>query len=75
MGGLGGVYIDDTEVHTPPDGLVIVAIFAEKDTVVAASTSNITNLDGFSIAAEGQRPGRFTSIQLTSGIATAYYGV
>lgn len=73
----GGEYINDTAVHTNANGWF--AIQATEDTVLAAQSSNITNLDdictgqdGTTLAAGMVIYGNFTSIDLTSGAVIAY---
>lgn len=73
----GGEYINDTAVHTNANGWF--AIQATEDTVLAAQSSNITNLDdictgqdGTTLSAGTVLYGNFTSIDLTSGAVIAY---
>tara|TARA_R100000084_G_scaffold108244_2_gene70415 strand:+ start:415 stop:681 length:267 start_codon:yes stop_codon:yes gene_type:complete len=73
----GGIYINDTNVATNSKGWF--AIQATEDTVLAAQSSNITNLDdictgqdGTTLAAGMVLYGNFTSIDLTSGAVIAY---
>ena len=71
----GGIYINDTAVHTGK----FFAIQATEDTVLAAQASNITNLDDIctgqdstTLSAGTVLYGNFTSIDLTSGAVIAY---
>ena len=71
----GGEYISDTNVHTGN----WFAIQATEATVLAAQTSNISNLedichgsDATELAAGTVLYGNFTSIDLTSGAVIAY---
>ena len=71
----GGSYINDTAVHTG----TWFAIQATEATVLAAQSSNITNLDDIchgqdatSLAANTVIYGNFTSIDLQSGAVIAY---
>ena len=71
----GGEYINDTAVHTGK----FFAIQATEATVLAAQTSNITNLDDIctgqdatELAAGTVLYGNFSSITLTSGAVIAY---
>ena len=71
----GGIYINDTAVHTGK----FFAIQATEDTVLAAQSSNITNLDDIctgqdatTLSAGTCLYGNFTSIDLTSGAVIAY---
>ena len=73
----GGIYINDTNVATNANGWF--AIQATEDTVLAAQSSNITNLDAIctgqdatTLAAGMVLYGNFTSIDLTSGAIIAY---
>ena len=73
----GGGDINDTAVHNNTKGWF--AIQATEDTVLAAQSSNITNLDdictgqdGTPLAAGMVLYGNFTSIDLTSGAVIAY---
>ena len=73
----GGIYINDTNVATNANGWF--AIQATEDTVLAAQSSNITNLDdictgqdGTTLSAGMVLYGNFTSIDLTSGAVIAY---
>ena len=73
----GGAYINDTAVHTNSNGWF--AIQATEATVLAAQSSNITNLDDIctgqdatELAAGMVLYGNFTSIDLTSGAVIAY---
>lgn len=66
--------ISSTSAITPDEGNVFIAIQAEEDTVINACLGQ-THLDGASVLAEGIRYGRFTSIQLTSGVVIAYQGI
>ena len=73
----GGEYINDTAVHNNTKGWF--AIQATEDTVLAAQSSNITNLDdictgqdGTTLSAGMVLNGNFTSIDLTSGAVIAY---
>ena len=73
----GGEYINDTAVHTNANGWF--AIQATEDTVLAARSSNITNLDDIctgqdatTLSAGTVLYGNFTSIDLTSGAVIAY---
>ena len=71
----GGSYLNDTAVHTG----TWFAIQATEATVLAAQSSNITNLDDIchgqdatSLAANTVIYGNFTSIDLQSGAVIAY---
>lgn len=71
----GGSYLNDTAVHTG----TWFAIQATEATVLAAQSSNITNLDDIchgqdatSLAANTVIYGAFTSIDLQSGAVIAY---
>ena len=73
----GGIYINDTNVATNAN--VWFAIQATEDTVLAAQSSNITNLDDIctgqdatTLSAGTVLYGNFTSIDLTSGAVIAY---
>tara|TARA_R110002020_G_scaffold326442_1_gene542101 strand:+ start:110 stop:376 length:267 start_codon:yes stop_codon:yes gene_type:complete len=73
----GGIYINDTNVATNANGWF--AIQATEDTVLAAQSSNITNLDDIctgqdatTLSAGTVLYGNFTSIDLTSGAVIAY---
>ena len=71
----GGQYINGTGAVTGD----FFAIQATEDTVLAAQSSNITNLanifsgvDGTTLSAGTVLYGRFTSVTLTSGAVIAY---
>lgn len=71
----GGEYINDTVAHTGN----FFAIQATEETVLAAQSSNITNLDDIctgqdatALAAGTVICGNFTSVTLTSGAVIAY---
>jgi len=71
----GGIYINDTAANTGK----FFAIQATEATVLAAQTSNITNLDDIctgqdatELAAGTVLYGNFSSITLTSGAVIAY---
>ena len=71
----GGIFIKDTDVHTGN----WFAIQATEATVLAAQSSNISNLDDLctgqdatSLAANTVLYGNFTSVTLTSGAVIAY---
>ena len=71
----GGEYINDTAAHAGS----FFAIQATEDTVLAAQSSNITNLDdictgqdGTTLTAGTVLYGNFSSITLTSGAVIAY---
>ena len=71
----GGIYINDTAVHTGK----FFAILATEETVIASKTSNITNLsditnsqDGTILSANTAIYGNISSITLTSGAVIAY---
>ena len=73
----GGIYINDTNVATNANGWF--AIQATEDTVLAAQSSNITNLDDIctgqhatTLSAGTVLYGNFQSIDLTSGAVIAY---
>ena len=73
----GGIYINDTNVATNANGWF--AIQATEDTVLAAQSSNITNLDDIctgqdatTLSAGTVLYGNFASIDLTSGAVIAY---
>tara|TARA_R110002096_G_C14095516_1_gene678222 strand:- start:65 stop:331 length:267 start_codon:yes stop_codon:yes gene_type:complete len=73
----GGIYINDTNVATNTNGWF--AIQATEDTVLAAQSSNITNLDDIctgqnatTLSAGTVLYGNFQSIDLTSGAVIAY---
>ena len=73
----GGIYINDTNFATNSKGWF--AIQATEDTVLAAQSSNITNLDdictgqdGTTLSAGMVLYGNFPSIDLTSGAVIAY---
>ena len=70
-GEYGGLYINDTSAHNNTAGgwCEIRALTA---TVVASSTSNISGLSAFSLAAGQTVAGVFTAITLTSGSVIAY---
>lgn len=71
----GGIYVNDTAAHTGN----FFAIQATEETVLAAQSSNITNLDDIctgqdatALAAGTVIYGNFTSVTLTSGAVIAY---
>lgn len=71
----GGTYINDTAAHTGN----FFAIQATEATVIAAQSSNITNLDDIctgqdatELASGTVLYGNFSSITLTSGAVIAY---
>lgn len=66
--------VTGTDATTPDAGFVFCAIQAETDTVISTATGNFTAnaFDGATIAAEGIRYGRFTSVTLTSGSVILY---
>lgn len=73
----GGIYINNTAVHNNTNGWF--AIQATEDSVLAAQSSNITNLDDIctgqdatTLTAGMVLYGNFTSIDLTSGAVIAY---
>ena len=75
LGLTGGTYINTTGATTGK----FFAIQATEDTVLAAQTSNITNLDDIctgqdatTLSAGTVLYGNFTSITLTSGAVIAY---
>ena len=77
LGLIGGIYLNDTAVHNNTNGWF--AIQATEDSVLAAQSSNITNLDDIctgqdatTLTAGMVLYGNFTSIDLTSGAVIAY---
>ena len=73
----GGIYINDTAVHNNTNGWF--AIQATEDSVLAAQSSNITNLDDIctgqdatTLTAGMVLYGNFTSIDLTRCAVFAY---
>lgn len=66
--------VTDTTATTPDTGYVFCAIQAEEAVTINTAAGNFTAnaYDGATIATEGIRWGRFTSITLTSGKAILY---
>lgn len=72
LGSGNPVRVDDTAETTPDSGYEFCSIQAETNVVINTTTGNITNFDGATIASEGVRYGRWSSITLTSGTAILY---
>lgn len=65
----GGIFVNNTSAQSGGPWMEIYAVSA---TVVASSTSNISGLNNFSLAAGQSVSGNFTAFTLTSGSVIAY---
>jgi hypothetical protein len=82
FGCYGSEVISDTDPHTPPDGYVYVAVQMLSDTNIdeisataTAPVENINAMEGVVLGAGQVIYGKFASIELTSGLVIAYYGI
>ena len=90
LGQVGVDYLTDTDLYTPPGGLVVVAITFVEDTVFTSNTTvESTNFTSQSVAGSGTNAdsfgsdtfpagltiyGRFTAIDFSAGAAMLYLG-
>lgn len=72
IGGKSGLKIDDTNLHTAPNGLAIFAIKAMEDSIINTVTGDI-DLDGETVLESDIIYGTWSNIELTSGKVIIYY--